>query len=76
LDSDNDGLISAQLIDITRLDTALLDVMSPLFIEIEELGQALDAEEFAIGRLYESVTLPEKDILLLRADQRQRSLSN
>ena len=78
LDSDSDGLISAQFIDITRLDTALLEVMSPLFIEIEELGQALDAEEFceAIGRLYDTVTLPEKDILLLRSDKRQRSLSN
>jgi Ca2+-binding EF-hand superfamily protein len=38
LDSDNDGKISAQLIDITRLDLSLLEVMSPLFIEIEELG--------------------------------------
>lgn len=70
MDSDTDGLISAHLIDITRLDTTLLQVMSPLFMEIEELGQPLDMQEFcdALSRLFDSVTLPEKDILLLRAD--------
>lgn len=42
------------------LDTDLLEVLSPLFIELEEIGQPLDEEEFlgALGRLYESVSLP------------------
>lgn len=78
LDSDGDGLISAQLIDISELDTSLLQVMSPLFIEIEELGAPLDRDEFcdALGRLFDAVTIPEKDALLLRVDTHTRNLSN
>ena len=70
LDSDGDGLISAMRIDISMLDTDLLEVISPLFIELEEIGQPLDQEEFigALGRLYESLTLPQKDVLLLKKD--------
>ena len=68
LDSDGDGLISPMKIDISMLDTDLLEVLSPLFIELEEIGQPLDQEEFqgALGRLYESLSLPQKDILLLK----------
>jgi hypothetical protein len=42
---------------------------------MEELGMTLDEEEFidAACRLYESVTLPERDILVNR---RQRSRSS
>jgi len=41
-------------------------------MEMEELSQALDAEEFidAVGRLYDSLPLPQKNILLLKPDQR------
>lgn len=46
LDSDGDGLISPMKIDISMLDTDLLEVLSPLFIELEEIGQPLDQEEF------------------------------
>jgi len=42
LDSDGDGLISPMKIDISMLDTDLLEVLSPLFIELEEIGQPLD----------------------------------
>jgi hypothetical protein len=42
LDSDKDGLISPMKIDISMLDTDLLEVLSPLFIELEEMGQPLD----------------------------------
>ena len=47
-------------------------------MEMEELSQALDAEEFidAVGRLYESVSMPEKNILLLKPSKRERSMSN
>jgi hypothetical protein len=65
LDSDHDGHISAQKIDITDLSPELLEIMTPLFCELEELGkgdtnageeeETLDIEEFvdALGRLYE-----------------------
>ena len=60
LDSDKDGHISADKIDISLLSADLLEVLSPLFMEMEELSQALDSEEFidAVGRLYDSVALP------------------
>ena len=60
LDSDRDGHISADKIDISLLSADLLEVLSPLFMEMEELSQALDAEEFidAVGRLYNTLSLP------------------
>jgi hypothetical protein len=66
LDSDGDGTISANRIDISGLNPELLEVLTPLFVEMEELGQTLDEDEFidAVGRLYDSVTIPEKNILL------------
>jgi len=52
--------------------------MSPLFIEMEELGQPLDVEEFtdAINRLFDCVSIPEKDIMLLRPDKVEKSMTN
>ena len=66
LDSDNDGQVSAQRIDITGISPELLEVLTPLFCEMEELGQTLDEDEFidAAGRLYESIPIPEKNIIL------------
>jgi len=71
LDSDGDGSISAQRIDIAGLSAELLEVLTPLFCEMEELGQSLDEEEFidACCRLYESLSLPEKNVLV---NQRQK----
>lgn len=74
LDSDKDELISSMHIDITMLDTPLLEVMAPLFIELEQLGEPLDKTEFlnAVGRLYESVALPQKEVLLLKRKPKMR----
>lgn len=78
LDSDKDGHISADKIDISPLSADLLEVLSPLFMEMEELSQALDADEFidAVGRLYDSVAMPEKTILLLKQDAREKKAQN
>jgi hypothetical protein len=38
LDSDNDGFISPMKIDISMIDTDLLEVLSPLLIELEEIS--------------------------------------
>ena len=37
LDSDNDGQISAEKIDISLIPPDLLEVLSPLFCEMDEL---------------------------------------
>lgn len=72
LDSDRDGLISAMKIDISMIDSYLLEVFSPILIELEELGQPLDEEEFtdALTRLYDTLALPQKECLLLKHYQR------
>jgi hypothetical protein len=70
LDTDCDGSISANRIDITKINPDLLEVLTPLFCEMEELGQTLDEDEFcdALSRLYESVPLPEKNLILSMRD--------
>lgn len=44
----------------------VLEIFTPLFCEMEELGQTLDADEFvdATKRLYKTLTVPEKNMLL------------
>ncbi len=56
----------------------LLEVLTPLFCEMEELGQTLDEEEFidAAGRLYESVPLPQKNIILKLKDKEKSKLGD
>lgn len=66
LDSDSDGLISAFKIDISALDERQLNVLTPLFIEMESMGMSLDRAEFvdAAKRLYATVPLPDKAVLV------------
>ena len=71
LDSDRDGRISCLAIDISLLSPELLEIMTPLFCELEELGKntedaTLDLEEFsdAVGRLYDQVQNREKHVIL------------
>ena len=43
---------------------------------MEELCQALDMEEFvdALGRLYETLPIPDKDKLLFKPDKKEKSV--
>lgn len=74
LDSDGDGYISAEKIDISQLSPDILEVFTPLFWEMEELEQSLDLEEFidASMRLYDTLKLPEKNLVLSIKDQWQK----
>jgi len=66
LDSNGDGLISAQKIDISNLKPEVLEAMMPLFCEMEEMGQTLDCREFtdSLKRLYTTLSVTEKNQLL------------
>ena len=77
LDHDCDGYISSQRIDISTLSPELLEIMTPLFCELEELGKTgengespssptLDIDEFvdALGRLYDQVPHPQKHTII------------
>lgn len=50
-DSDNDGQISAQRIDLQTLPTEVLEIFTPLLYEMEEIGQNLDRDEFVDASL-------------------------
>ena len=45
-DSDGDGIISSTKIDISSVDTIVLEAFAPLLCEMEELNQSLTFEEF------------------------------
>ena len=59
-------MISAYKIDISALDEKQLQVLTPLFVEMESMGMTLDCGEFvaAAKRLYASVPLPDKAVLV------------
>lgn len=44
-------------------------MLTPLFVEMEELGMTLEKDEFieAANRLYISVSLPDKKVLVERS---------
>lgn len=54
MDSDGDGLVSYVKMDISFMDQQLQEVFKPLLIELEQLKEPLDREEFidATTRLY------------------------
>lgn len=58
LDSDKDGEVSADLIDLTPLGNDLHKAFKPLLAELDLLQQPLDKEEFvdAAMRLYDVST--------------------
>lgn len=64
-------MISAYRINISNIDPALLQVLSPLFSELEDIGISLSMEEFvdAVNRLYKTVSLPEKNLLVRKSKQ-------
>lgn len=66
LDSDLDGMISANRIDIGKLKPKKLAMLTPLLVEMEELNLELDKENFteAVKRLAKSLSISEKDYLL------------
>lgn len=78
LDSDGDGVISANRIDISRINTALLELLAPLLCELEELGDTLNQEEFlaSADRLMKSLSIAEKDFLLLNHHRRSPNHNN
>jgi hypothetical protein len=73
LDSDADGQISCQKIDLSLVEPELLGVLEQIFTEMEELGQALTEEEWvdACCRLYEALPMPQKRMLFNPKEQRR-----
>ncbi|EAR82227.2 hypothetical protein TTHERM_01248860 (macronuclear) [Tetrahymena thermophila SB210] len=67
LDSDKDGLISAQNISIQDLPDEILVIIAPLLYELEDMDAELTLLEFmdAFERLFKQLSLIDKNKLLL-----------
>lgn len=65
-DSDEDGIISATNIDISRVGVQILELYTPLLCELEELNQTLNLEEFisASEKLLGTLSINEKALVL------------
>ena len=68
LDSDNDGYISADKIDIYSIEPFILQKFLPIFSEIEESNEEINEEEFveAANLLFSSFTVLERGEILKR----------
>ena len=65
LDSDNDGTISSQRIDLSQIEGELLGVLQLIFSEMEDTGHTLTEDEFidACYRLYDAIPPPSRKLL-------------
>lgn len=50
-DSDFDGIISSIKIDLSSVPVEVANVFQPLILEMEEIGQSLDRDEFVDASL-------------------------
>ena len=66
LDSDQDGFVSTEKMDLKVLSDEMHDLFKPLFIELEQLQEPLNKEEFvdATNRLYETLNQHQKNLIL------------
>ena len=46
-DADNNGFISADEINLDNVSAKILEIFTPLFVEMESLGEALSKVDFA-----------------------------
>jgi hypothetical protein len=62
LDSDGDGLVSTKKMGLQRLPDALVNLLVPLFLEMNELNAVLSKKSFTAAgiKLYESLSSVEK----------------
>jgi hypothetical protein len=66
LDSDKDGVISGQHINLAFLSADLLNVFRPLFKELDTFNESLDKEEFIDSslRLYKTLNVTQRNLIL------------
>jgi hypothetical protein len=73
LDGDQDGLVSTERMELGALSDELTELFKPLLIELEQLQEPLNKEEFvdATNRLYETLNQHQKN-LILRFNKREK----
>lgn len=65
LDDDQDGVISAQKIDILGVSNEVIDIITPFLLEIEEKSLVLNYKQFSrmLNDFSKSLNIDEKNIL-------------
>jgi hypothetical protein len=73
LDSDKDGVISAEKVNIECLPSEILKIVSPLLINMEELRMEIDEQTFLYGmqEIYRKLSQPEKNKILKAGKEKQ-----
>ena len=65
-DAEQSGKITASEINLDHVSAEILEIFAPLFIELENLGESLDREEFvdSARELYNSLDVIQKETIL------------
>lgn len=76
LDSDRDGVISAEKVDIESLDSEILKIISPMLINMEELAMEIDEQTFVYGmhEIYKKLCVSDRDKLMAEYRPKRRFL--
>lgn len=73
MDSDLDGKISVNGINISNIETAVLRILTPLFEELEKSGSELTEEGFLVKmeQLYKVLNVEQRALLIKRQEQKE-----
>ena len=65
-DADRSGKITTSEISLDNVSAEILEIFSPLFVELENLGESLDREEFvdSARELYNTLGVVQKEAIL------------
>ena len=65
-DSQRLGAISSQQIDLDRVSAEILEIFTPLLVEMESLDETLDQEEFVESALalYDTLNISQKAAIM------------
>jgi hypothetical protein len=78
LDTDNDGKISPANIDILKLPDSVLEIITPLLCELDEVNREVDREEFllALDKLYNKLEVHDKNMVLSMGKPQGNKIEN
>ena len=65
-DADKSGKITTSEISLDNVSAEILEIFSPLFVELENLGESLDRDEFvdSARELYNTLGVIQKEAIL------------
>ena len=72
-DADKNGRISTDEVNLDHVSADILEIFTPLFVELENLGETLDREEFADSayELYQTLNVLQKEAVLHFAPEKE-----